>query len=166
MRRSSFENWPCSIARTVDILGDGWTLLVLREVFYGQSHFDGFINALGIARNTLADRLKRLEQAGVLHRRAYQTEPVRYEYLPTEKGRELFSVLAALNSWGDRWLTGAEGAPVTVHHRSCGREVRAEVVCAECGEPLRHEETSVQPGPGFPPRLLEDPVVRARFGIE
>ncbi|MDV6010955.1 helix-turn-helix domain-containing protein [Haloechinothrix sp. LS1_15] len=163
MRRTSFDNWPCSIARTVDVLGDGWTLLVLREVYYGQSHFDGFINTLGIARNTLTDRLRRLEEARILHRRAYQTDPTRYEYLPTDKGRDFFSVLAALNAWGDRWLTDDGGVPVVLHHHTCGHDTHAEVVCSSCGQPLRHEFTSARPGPGYPARLLDHPAVQARF---
>ncbi|QCX74428.1 HTH-type transcriptional regulator YodB [Streptomyces sp. YIM 121038] len=163
MRRTSFDSWPCSIARTVDILGDGWTLLVLREVFYGESRFDGFIGTLGIARNTLTDRLRRLEGAGLLERRAYQSDPVRHAYLPTDKGRDFFGVLAAINAWGDRWQSGEEGVPTVLRHTTCGHDTRARVVCSSCDEPLRHEDVTVRIGPGFPPRLLDDPAVRARF---
>ncbi|AYN42772.1 transcriptional regulator [Streptomyces dangxiongensis] len=163
MRRTSFDNWPCSIARTVDILGDGWTLLVLREVFYGESRFDGFIASLGIARNTLTDRLRRLEDAGLLHRRAYRTDPVRHEYLLTDKGRDFFGVLAAINAWGDRWLADDSGAPVVMRHTACDHDTHAQVVCSACGEPLRHEDVDVRTGPGYPVRLLDDPAVRARF---
>ncbi|MEU5771402.1 helix-turn-helix domain-containing protein [Streptomyces asoensis] len=164
MKRTSFGGWPCSIARTVDILGDGWTLLVLREVFYGESRFDGFIDSLGIARNTLTDRLRRLEAAGLLTRSAYQSEPVRHEYLLTDKGRDFFGVLAAINAWGDRWQSGAEGVPVVMRHTACGHDTQAQVVCSSCDEPLRHEDMSVHTGPGYPQRLLDDPAVRARFG--
>ncbi|MEV6806769.1 winged helix-turn-helix transcriptional regulator [Streptomyces sp. NPDC017405] len=164
MRRISFDGWPCSIARTVDVLGDGWTLLVLREVFYGESRFDGFISTLGIARNTLADRLRRLEDAGILRRSAYQSDPVRHEYLLTDKGRDFFGVLAAINAWGDRWLADDDGVPVTVHHTSCGHDTRAEVVCAACGKPLHSEDVTLRTGPGYPARLLADPAVRTRFG--
>lgn len=163
MRRTSFGDWPCSIARTVDILGDGWTLLVLREIFYGESRFDGFINSLGIARNTLTDRLRRLETAGLLQRRAYQSEPVRHEYLLTDKGRDFFGVLAAINAWGDRWLTGEQGVPIVMRHTSCGRNTHAQVTCSSCNEPLHHEDVTVHAGPGYPARLLEDPDVQARF---
>src|ERR671920_79401 len=104
MRRTSFTNWPCSIARAADLLGDGWTLLVLREAFYGQTRFEGFTDDLGIARNTLTDRLRRLVDAGLLERRQYQTDPVRHDYELTEQGRDFFGVLAALNAWGDKWL--------------------------------------------------------------
>ncbi|MFJ9870987.1 winged helix-turn-helix transcriptional regulator [Streptomyces sp. NPDC101165] len=163
MRRTSFDNWPCSIARTVDILGDGWTLLVLREIFYGESRFDGFINSLGIARNTLTDRLRRLETAGLLQRRAYQSEPVRHEYLLTDKGRDFFGVLAAINTWGDRWLTGEQGVPIVMHHTSCGHNTHAQVTCSSCNEPLHHADVTVHTGPGYPARLLDDPDVQARF---
>lgn len=163
MRRTSFDSWPCSIARTVDILGDGWTLLVLREVFYGESRFDGFIDSLGIARNTLADRLRRLEGMGMLQRRAYQTEPVRQEYLLTDKGRDFFGVLAVINAWGDRWQTGDEGIPVIMHHTTCGHDTQAMVVCSSCSQPLAHENITVRTGPGYPDRLLDNSAVRARF---
>ncbi|QWB24425.1 MULTISPECIES: helix-turn-helix domain-containing protein [Streptomyces] len=163
MRRTSFDTWPCSIARTADILGDAWTLLVLREVFYGESRFDGFIGTLGIARNTLTDRLRRLESEGLLERRAYQTDPVRHEYLLTDKGRDFFGVLAAINAWGDRWLAGDEGAPVVLHHTSCDHDTQARVVCSSCGEPLHHRDLTARTGPGYPPRLLDDPAVRERF---
>ncbi|MGW0365900.1 winged helix-turn-helix transcriptional regulator [Streptomyces sp. NPDC002990] len=163
MRRTSFDGWPCSIARTVDILGDGWTLLVLREIFYGESRFDGFIDSLGIARNTLTDRLRRLENVGLLQRRPYQREPVRHEYLLTDKGRDFFGVLAAINAWGDRWLSDDDGIPVVMHHSACGHDTQAKVVCSSCGEPLHHQDVAVRTGPGYPARLLDSPDVQARF---
>lgn len=165
MRRTSFEGWPCSIARTADLLGDGWTLLVMREVFYGQSRFDGFAESLGIARNTLGDRLRRLVAAGLLERRPYRSDPVRYDYLPTEKGRDFFGVLAAMNSWGDRWLGDDDGAPVTLQHETCGSDVGARVVCGSCGDALAAEDVTVHPGPGYPARLLATPEVRRRSGL-
>ncbi|MFD0502460.1 winged helix-turn-helix transcriptional regulator [Streptomyces chiangmaiensis] len=128
MNRTSFENWPCSIARTMDLLGDCWTPLVLREAFYGVARFDDFRQGLGIARNTLTDRLRRLVDEGVLDKRLYQSEPRRYDYVLTEKGRELFAVLAAMSRWGDRWLAGRKAfrwcsittrAVMTPQLRSC-----------------------------------------------
>ncbi|MGW2825756.1 winged helix-turn-helix transcriptional regulator [Streptomyces sp. NPDC001443] len=165
MRRTSFDSWPCSIARTVDLLGDGWTLLILREVFYGESRFDNFIDSLGIARNTLTDRLRRLEDAGLLQRRPYQSEPVRHDYLPTDKGRDFFGVLAAINAWGDRWLAD-DGIPVVTHHTTCGHDTQAKVVCSACGEPLHHQDVAVRTGPGYPARLLDTPDVQARFAMD
>ena len=163
MKRTSFAKWPCSIARTVDLLGDAWTPLVLREAFYGIRRFDDFQESLGIARNTLTDRLRRLTEEGLLDKQLYQSEPKRYEYLLTEKGRDFFGVLAALSRWGDQWLAGEEGAPVTLHHETCGHDTHAEVVCAGCGEPLRAEETSWHMGPGYPERLKSRPDIQRRF---
>ncbi|MET9888951.1 helix-turn-helix domain-containing protein [Streptomyces sp. NPDC006465] len=163
MRRTSFDNWPCSIARTVDVLGDGWTLLVLREVYYGESRFDGFINTLGIARNTLTDRLRRLEDAGLLRRSVYQRDPVRHEYLLTDKGSDFFGVLAAINAWGDRWQADDGGIPVVMRHTTCDHDTQAQVVCSSCGDPLHHQDVAVRSGPGFPARLLEDPNIRRRL---
>lgn len=163
MKRTSFANWPCSIARTLDLLGDSWTPLVLREAFYGIRRFDEFQQALGIARNTLTDRLRRLVEEGLLAKQEYQREPVRYDYLLTEKGRDFFGVLAAMTSWGDRWLAGEEGVPVVFHHRSCGHDTRAQVVCAECGEPLAAADTTMRMGPGYPERLKRRADVRRRF---
>ncbi|MFF1403852.1 winged helix-turn-helix transcriptional regulator [Streptomyces sp. NPDC058294] len=130
---------------------------------YRESRFDGFITSLGIARNTHTDRLLRLEDAGLLHRRDYRTDPVRHAYLLTGKGRDFFGVLAALNAWGDRWPADDSGAPVTMRHTACDHDTDAQVVCSSCGEPLRPEDVDVRTGPGYLPRLLDDPGVRARF---
>ncbi|HJP79595.1 MAG TPA: helix-turn-helix domain-containing protein [Pseudonocardiaceae bacterium] len=165
MRRSSFARWPCSIARTMDLLGDWWTPLVLRECFYGVRRFDEFQQSLGIARNTLADRLRRLVDEGLLVKQPYQHEPVRYDYVLTDKGRDFFGVLAAMSRWGDRWLAGDEGAPIVFRHESCGHDTHAEVVCAECGEPMTAADTTARPGPGYPPKLLGRPDVIERFGL-
>ncbi|MCX4462335.1 helix-turn-helix transcriptional regulator (plasmid) [Streptomyces sp. NBC_01340] len=163
MRRTSFANWPCSIARTMDLLGDWWTPLVLREAFYGIKRFDEFQQELKIARNTLTDRLRRLVDEGLMEKRAYQHDPVRYDYVLTEKGRDFFGVLAAMNTWGNRWLSGEQGPPVVFHHDRCGHESAAEVVCAGCGEPMTAEDTHPRLGPGYPAHLAERPDIRRRF---
>ncbi|MFC9533345.1 winged helix-turn-helix transcriptional regulator [Streptomyces sp. NPDC056975] len=163
MRRTSFANWPCSIARTMDLLGDWWTPLVLREAFYGIKRFDVFQEELGIARNTLADRLRRLVDEGLMEKRAYQQEPVRYDYVLTDMGRDFFGVLVAMNRWGDRWLAEETGPPVVFHHDRCGQESHAEVVCSACKEPMTAENTRPRLGPGYPPRLAERPDIKARF---
>ena len=166
MRKTSFARWPCSVARTMDLLGDAWTPLVLREAFYGLKRFDEFQAGLGIARNTLADRLRRLVDEGLLEKQLYQTDPRRYEYVLTEKGSDFFGVLAAISGWGDRWLAGKEGPPVTYHHDSCGQDAGAAVVCVACGEPLRAVDTSMRIGPGYPKRLQRRPDIRRRFGLD
>ncbi|MGK5558216.1 winged helix-turn-helix transcriptional regulator [Actinomadura kijaniata] len=166
MKRASFANWPCSIARTMDLLGDGWTPLVLREAYYGVRRFDEFQKGLGIARTTLSDRLRRLTEAGMLERRPYETRPVRHEYVLTESGRDFYGVIAAMSRWGDRWLSGEDGPPVLSHHRPCGHDAAAEVVCSHCRAPLRVEDVVPRPGPGYPDRLLGRPDVRDRFGLD
>ena len=163
MKRTSFARWPCSVARTMDLLGDWWTPLVLREAFYGLRRFDEIQAGLGIARNTLADRLRRLVDEGLLEKVPYQADPVRYDYVLTEKGRDFFGVIAAMTAWGDRWLADEAGAPITMHHVTCDHDTHAEVVCAHCREPLTAGETSMRMGPGYPPRLAERPDVQERF---
>jgi len=150
----------------MDLLGDWWTPLVLREAFYGIRRFDEFQQELGIARNTLTDRLTRLVDEGLLERRPYQTQPLRHDYVLTEKGRDFFPVLAAMTRWGDKWLAGEAGPPVTLHHDTCDHDVHAEVVCSSCAQPLRSAETTMRLGPGYPEKLKQRPDVRRRFNLD
>jgi DNA-binding HxlR family transcriptional regulator len=147
----------------VDILGDAWTPLVLRDAFYGTRRFEEFQSGLGIARNTLAERLRRLVDEGLMRKELYQTEPHRYEYLLTDKGRDFFSVLVAMSQWGDRWLAGNDGPPVTYHHKSCGHDTQGHLVCTDCGEPLHADNTLMRMGPGYPKKLRSRPDVQKRF---
>jgi DNA-binding HxlR family transcriptional regulator len=163
MRRTSFAKWPCQIAQTVDLLGDWWTPLVLREAFYGIKRFDEFQSALGIARNTLTERLNRLVTEGLLAKVPYHTEPLRHEYVLTAKGKDFFPVLAAIAAWGDQWLYAENAEPITMHHSRCDHDVRAEVVCSHCGERLESEDVQFRMGPGYPAKLAGRPDVRARF---
>src|SRR5436190_8958064 len=110
MKRTPFARWPCSVARAVDLLGDWWTPLVLRQAFYGVRRFDDFQESLGIGRNVLTQRLNRLVDEGLLERRLYCEHPPRSEYVLTEKGRDFWPVLAAMTTWGDKWLDGGAGA--------------------------------------------------------
>jgi DNA-binding HxlR family transcriptional regulator len=144
MRRTSFARWPCSIARTMDLLGDQWTLLVLREAFYGVSRFDKFQLSLGIARNTLTERLDRLVGAGLLNRVRYQDRPARYEYVLSEMGRDFFPALAAIMRWGDLWLGDGSPPPVTLLHTGCGHPTHAEVHCAHCQGKLTSEQVTIE----------------------
>lgn len=150
----------------MDLLGDWWTPLVLREAFYGVQRFDEFQRGLGIARNTLTERLRRLVAEGLLEKRAYQQDPLRYDYVLTEKGRDFFGVVAAMMAWGDRWLADAAGPPVTMHHTACGHNTEAQVVCAQCEQPLRPEETVMRMGPGYPAKLAQRPDVISRFSVD
>lgn len=165
MGRTSFVKWPCSIARAMDLIGDQWTPLILREAFYGYRRFGEFQQELGIARNTLTDRLCMLVGAGLMTRQAYQTEPARYDYVLTEMGRDFFPVLVAISRWGDRWLAGEAGPPTEFHHVNCGLATYGEVVCVECGEPLRSSETTWHTGAGYPSHLAARPNVMKRFAI-
>jgi DNA-binding HxlR family transcriptional regulator len=150
----------------MDLLGDWWTPLVLREAFYGIRRFDEFQLELGIARNTLSERLRRLVDEGLLEKQAYQSEPVRYEYVLTEKGADFWSVLLAMSRWGDRWLATEDGPPVVVHHTRCDHDTEVKVVCEHCGEPVPIEESRMRMGPGYPPHLAERPEIARRFSKE
>jgi DNA-binding HxlR family transcriptional regulator len=150
VKRTPFDQWPCSVARTVDVLGDWWTPLVLREAYLGTRRFDAFQRNLGIGRNILTQRLTRLVDEGILVRRPYQERPLRHEYVLTDKGRDLFAVIAAMKTWGDRWLAGPEGPPLQYHHTPCDHDMDAEVVCSHCGERLHVREVTARPGPGWP----------------
>jgi DNA-binding HxlR family transcriptional regulator len=126
----------CSIARTLDVVGEGWTLLILRDVLGGLRRFDELQKSLGIATNVLAARLKRLTEQGLLERRAYRERPTRFEYLPTGKAIDLCPVLIGLLQWGDKHLAGEAGPPRRLVHAGCGHPTRPELFCSECREPI------------------------------
>jgi DNA-binding HxlR family transcriptional regulator len=147
-RKKTFGDFTCSIARTLDVVGDRWTLLVLRDVFVGINRFDEIQRDLGIARNVLAERLESLVRDGVLERRAYQERPPRHEYMLTQKGKDLQSVLLAMVAWGDRWQGAKEGPPVRLRHETCSTDTRAVIVCSSCGMPLSPGEVTARGGPG------------------
>jgi DNA-binding HxlR family transcriptional regulator len=153
MRRTRFSEWPCSIARTVDLTGDWWTPLVMREAFYGARRFEQFQSQLGLSRNVLAQRLERLVEEGLLKRLPYQERPLRHEYRLTEKGRDFFTVLAAMMRWGDRWLAGDAGPPIELRDRESGEQVQLEVVDSKTGEPVDIRRVVATPGPGLPKQL-------------
>jgi DNA-binding HxlR family transcriptional regulator len=141
MRGVPLSSLHCSIARTLDIVGERWTLLVLRDAFNGVRRFEDFAARLPIARNVLTDRLQTLVEHGILRRHQYQERPDRYEYRLTARGMELYPVLIALLQWGDRHLAGEDGPPVEVRHTACGHHVAAAVVCTGCGETLTARDT-------------------------
>ncbi len=137
----------CSIARTMEILGERWTFLILRESFYGVRRFSDMQRNLGIARNILSTRLQTLVSAGILERRRYQIEPERYEYRLTQSGRDLYPAIVTLMRWGDRHL-GDDGPPVVLRHNLCGHEADPLLVCAHCREELRARDVTPELGPG------------------
>jgi DNA-binding HxlR family transcriptional regulator len=151
MQRTNFADMACSIARTLDIVGESWSPLILRDVWVGNRRFDGLQRSLGISTKVLTERLKWLVGHGVLEQRAYSQRPLRHEYVLTAKGAELVQVLMTMTAWGDRWTAGDAGPPVLLRHRACGQITHAEVRCAGCGEPLSAETVDVEPGPGSRP---------------
>ncbi|MCU1427166.1 MAG: transcriptional regulator [Actinomycetia bacterium] len=134
MRRTRFDEWPCPIARTTDLIGDWWTPLVMREAFLGRKRFDDWVTALGIPRAVLTARLERLVQEEMLRKVAYEERPARYEYKLTEKGIAFYDVLAAMWRWGSDWQWGDGEGPLMLVDRDSGEEVVPTVVNEHTGE--------------------------------
>jgi DNA-binding HxlR family transcriptional regulator len=132
MKRTTLADHPCSIARTLDVAGEWWTPLILRDVAYGVRRFGAIQEDLGISANVLADRLDTLVGEGILVRSVYQQRPERHEYSLTEKGSDLIPALLALMQWGDRWSWPGGHGPVRVQHEQCGHDVHVEVRCPHC----------------------------------
>ena len=149
MLHRTYDNQQCSIARTLEVVGERWTLLVLRDAFLGVRRFDDFQRDLGIARNVLTDRLTRLVEEGILERRRYQERPERFEYRLTEKGRDLWPVLHSLATWGDTHAAPPEGPPRLFRHRGCGGRLTDRRTCARCGAELEVRDVEVVDGPGL-----------------
>ena len=141
----------CSIARTLEVIGDRWTLLILRDAFRGVRRFDELQRDLGIARNILTDRLQKLVDRGVLSKTPYQSRPVRYEYRLTPKGRDLSPALVALMRWGDRWLAEDGRPPLVLTHKACGDAVDQRFICWTCDETVSPAGLQGRPGPGAHP---------------
>jgi DNA-binding HxlR family transcriptional regulator len=139
-----FDPATCSVARTLDVLGDTWSVLVLRELFLGAHRFDQIQQHLGIARNVLAARLKRLVEHGLVEKRQYQAHPPRFEYHLTHKGLDLQPVLIGLMQWGDQYVADAAGGPVVLEHRGCGHPVRLVTLCETCGERVSPRQTTAR----------------------
>jgi DNA-binding HxlR family transcriptional regulator len=140
----------CSIARTLEVLGERWTLLVVRDIFNGRRRFDQMQENLGVARNVLSTRLAWLVDEGILEKRPYQERPPRYEYFLTEKGLDLWPVMISLLHWGDRHLAEEDGPPMLIRHKQCGGLVDDRGYCAECGERLTARDAYTEYGPGAP----------------
>ena len=149
MHKADLSAQPCSLARSLQIVGEWWSLLVLRDVCFGYNRFDQIHEHLGIARNILKARLDGLVEHGMVTRRRYQERPDRFEYVPTAMAIDLVPAILALVAWGDRW-TAQAGPPVLFFHQPCGHDTVATVVCSECAEPLSHADIAPHPGPGLP----------------
>jgi DNA-binding HxlR family transcriptional regulator len=147
MKWDELADQQCSVARSVAVIGDRWTLMVLRDCFLGVRRFEAFQERLGISRTIIADRLKLLTEEGVLYRSQYQDRPARYEYRLTEKGLALHPVVMAIVHWGDRYYAGEAGPPLLHRHKACGCDFHPVQTCSECGEPV--DARAVETRPGF-----------------
>ena len=147
MRYEDLSEIPCSIVRPLSLLGDRWTLVILRQAFAGIRRFEDFQSTLGISRSRLADRLERLVEHGILVRRPYKDNRTRHEYRLTERGHDLYPVLMALRDWGDRHMAD-DGPPVRYLHDDCGGEAHVSLQCDRCADLLTARDIRPVAGPG------------------
>jgi DNA-binding HxlR family transcriptional regulator len=145
---NTYSSQNCSVARTLELVGERWTILILRDAFLGVRRFDDFQRSLGVARNVLQARLARLVDNGLLERVRYQERPERFEYRLTDKGLDLWPIVVSLLAWGDRYLA-PEGPPVVLEHRDCGGRVNDRRICERCGAQLDRHDVRARPGPGL-----------------
>lgn len=160
MKRSRTTNKECSIARAMDVVGDRWSILLLREAYYGTRRFDEFQYYLGVASNILSTRLKKFIDLGVMMRVPLPEHGGRYEYVLTKKGRDFFPTYLALKKWGDDWLAEPEGPQVVFRDRSSGQQIEYPQLLGSHGRPLQLEDVEIVPGSGAVP------FNRKRFGGE
>jgi DNA-binding HxlR family transcriptional regulator len=149
MRWDDIDQQTCSVARALSIVGERWTLLILRDAFLGTRRFEQFQRNLGVTRHRLSERLSKLVEHGVLVKVPYHDRPLRHEYRLTRKGLALYPVMMSLARWGDDWMDKGQGAPLEYLHQKCGNKTRPVLTCSECGEPLRPEEVTPQLGPAL-----------------
>lgn len=138
----------CSIGQSLEVVGEWWSLLIVRDAFMGVTRFDEFQERLGIARNVLNQRLSHLVDEGIFERVAYSERPPRFDYVLTEQGRDLWPVIVALRQWGDRWRA-PDGPPLQLVHRQCGHVADLVMVCQQCGEPVGPTDVSAIAEPGY-----------------
>mgnify|MGYP001187411482 CR=1 FL=1 len=155
MRWDDIDKQVCSVARALSVVGERWTMLIIRDAFLGTRRFDQFQANLGITRHRLSERLNKLVESGVLVKVPYSERPLRHEYRLTRKGLGLYPVLMSLARWGDEWMDRGEGVPLEYVHLRCGKTTRPVLTCSECGEPLRPQEVKPQLGPALQPLAAE-----------
>ena len=148
MGRAALSSHTCTIARAAALVGDEWTLMILREMFLGTRRFDDFQRQTGMSSHLPSQRLKKLESAGIVQRRAYSQHPPRHEYRLTEMGRALWPVVISLKQWGDRWLGNGE-TPVALLQKGCGAVTEPGMTCPECGEPMDAHDSEARLSGGF-----------------
>ncbi len=149
MKWQDIGEQPCSIARTLSVVGDRWTMLILRNAFMGVRRFDAFQSILGVTRHVLSNRLKLLTENDILTKVPYQDRQERFEYRLTEKGIDLYPLLMSLIKWGDKWMDQGFGAPLEYVHKSCGNKFTPLIVCSECGESITPKTVTPMMGPGM-----------------
>jgi DNA-binding HxlR family transcriptional regulator len=160
--RHDYPGQVCSIAKALEVIGERWSLLIVRDVMNGRRRFDDLQKGLGIARNVLSTRLQRLVEEDILERRPYQESPPRYEYFLTEKGLDLWPALVALLAWGDRHSPYPDGPPMVIVHKECGGRVSDRGICEECGKELHARDARALPGPGVTSTDRETELATAR----
>jgi DNA-binding HxlR family transcriptional regulator len=153
VERKSFSDMHCSVAQALEVVGEWWSLLIVRDAFLGVTRFDDFQERLGISRNVLNQRLAHLVEHGVLAKSLYSERPPRFDYRLTDKGRDLWPVLTAIREWGDAH-SAPDGPPLQLIHRDCGQIAQAQMVCSECGEPMDSRNVKAVAGPGAVEPLL------------
>jgi DNA-binding HxlR family transcriptional regulator len=147
VERKSFVDMHCSVAQCLEVVGEWWSLLILRDVFLGVSRFDQFEQRLGISRNVLTQRLTSLVEAGVLVKVPYSERPPRFDYRLTDKGRDLWPVLTTMRQWGDTYAA-PDGPPLQVSHKGCGQISDAVLTCSTCGQRMGAGDVRAVRGPG------------------
>jgi DNA-binding HxlR family transcriptional regulator len=153
VERKSFGEMDCSIAQCLEVVGEWWSLLILRDAFMGVSKFDVFQRRLGISRNILQQRLERLVEERVLTKSSYSEHPPRFDYRLTDKGRDLWPVINAMRQWGDHYAA-PNGPPVVMMHTTCGEQTSAVLVCDHCGEPMDLHTVRVKAGKHHDPSVI------------
>lgn len=146
MPKRPYSQMHCSLARTLDVIGDAWTPLILRDVFLGVDTFEQMVRDLGLSRALLSARLDMLVERGIVERVEYTSRPQRFRFRLTPAGEELMPPLIALTQWGDRWQA-SDGPPIVFRH-TCGHQLEAEVTCRACGEEVTAASLEPLPGPG------------------
>ncbi|MBP8006832.1 MAG: helix-turn-helix transcriptional regulator [Acinetobacter sp.] len=149
MKWDEIGDQPCSVARTLSVLGDRWTMLILRNAFMGVRRFDDFQRSLGLTRHVLSERLKRLVQHGILAKVPYVERQERFEYQLTEKGLDLYPIMLSMIQWADKWMDMGLGKPIEFTHKLCGKKMIPKIVCSECDEPIQVKDVRATAGPGY-----------------
>jgi DNA-binding HxlR family transcriptional regulator len=156
MERKSFSEMHCSVAQCLEVVGEWWSLLIMRDALLGVRRFDEFQERLGISRNVLSQRLAKLVDAGVLAKVAYSEHPPRFDYKLTDKGRDLWPVVTAMRQWGDKHAA-PDGPPLQVIHKECGEVCEAALTCSVCAQPIGPRDVRAIPGPGAVEQLVAAP---------